>query len=118
MGGGRVGEGGGRAAAVFLLAPARSGSSVGAAMVGQHPELYGFPELRLFRAETVRGLLAEPPAGDGMPARQRTAGLVRALAQLHEGEQSGASTERAWCWLVERPDWPIAAVLAHLLALI
>jgi hypothetical protein len=104
--------------AVFVLAPARSGSSVVAAMVGQHPELYGFPELRLFRAEVVRGLLAEPPGGEGMPARQRTAGLVRALAQLHEGEQSGAAADRAWCWLEQRADWSVAAVLAHLLALV
>lgn len=105
-----------RFAPVFLLAPARSFSSVIVTMLGQHPQLYGFPELRLFRAERVGGLLAEPPPGTGMPARDRTAGLVRALAQTHEGEQSAAAAERAWRWLAERGDWEVARLFDHLLA--
>jgi Sulfotransferase family len=105
-----------RFAPVFLLTPARSFSSVIAAMLGQHPQLYGFPELRLFRAARVAGLLSEPPPGTGMPARERAAGLVRALAQVHEGEQSAAAAERAWRWLVQRSDWRVALLFDHLLA--
>ncbi|MGF6870597.1 adenylyl-sulfate kinase [Paraburkholderia sp. MM5477-R1] len=105
-------------APVFVLAPARSCSSLVAAMLGQHPELYGFPELRLFRAATVAELLIEPQPGAGMPARERTAGLVRALAQLHEGRQSVEAVERAFDWLRSRAAWDVTAVFDHLLALI
>ncbi|HEX8096215.1 MAG TPA: sulfotransferase, partial [Jatrophihabitans sp.] len=104
-----------RFAPLFVLAPARSFSSLVVAMLGQHPELYGFPELRLFRAERVGGLLSEPAPGTGMPARERTAGLVRALAQTGEGVQSAAAVERAWRWLAERADWEVALVFDHLL---
>jgi Sulfotransferase family len=108
----------GRFRPLFLLAPARSCSSVVVAMLGQHPRLYGFPELRLFRAARVGQLLVEPAAGDGMPARERAAGLLRALAQLHDGEQSPESVDRAWQWLRQRQDWDVAAVLDELLRLI
>jgi hypothetical protein len=87
-------------------------------MLGQHPRLYGFPELRLFRAATVGELLAEPPMGDGMPAWERAAGLLRALAQLHDGHQSPGSVQRAWQWLRRRQDWDVAAVYDDLLQLI
>src|SRR5262249_10281696 len=46
-------------APVFVLAPARSHSSVAVAMLSQHPAMYGFPELRLFRARDVAGLLKD-----------------------------------------------------------
>jgi hypothetical protein len=105
-----------RFAPVFVLAPARSFSSVVAAMLGQHPQLYGFPELRIFRAARVGNLLSEPPAGEAMPARERAAGLLRALAQTHEGEQSAAAAERAWRWLGERADWDVALLFDQLLA--
>lgn len=108
----------GRFRPLFVLAPARSCSSLVVAMLGQHPELYGFPELRLFHAARVGGLLAEPAAGASMPVRERLAGLVRALAQLHDGEQSPASAERAWHWLRRREHWDVAAVCDELLCLI
>lgn len=103
---------------LFVLAPARSGSSVVAAMLGQHPQLYGFPELRLFRGTTVAELLVDPPPGSGMPARERTAGLVRSLAQLHENRQSAQAAERAFEWLRARAAWDVAAVFDHLMALV
>jgi adenylyl-sulfate kinase len=103
---------------LFVLAPARSGSSVVAAMLGQHPQLYGFPELRLFRGATVSDLLVDAPSTAGMPARERNAGLIRALAQLHEHEQSEEAAERALQWLRERADWDVGAVFEHLSALI
>src|SRR5579862_6331286 len=42
---------------VLLLCPPRSFSSVVGAMLGQHPELYGFPELSLFAADTLADLV-------------------------------------------------------------
>lgn len=103
---------------VFVLSPARSCSSLVVTMLGQHPQLYGFPELRLFRAQTVAELLIDPPTGAGMPARERTAGLTRALAQLHEHHQTSEAINRAWRWLEHRRNWETATVLDHLLALI
>ncbi len=59
---------------VFLLAPARSYSTVALALLAGHPGLHGFPELMLFNADTVAEPLssvvpgrtsraAGPPAG-------------------------------------------------------
>jgi hypothetical protein len=86
-------------------------------MIGMHPELYGFPELALFRSERVAQLLTNPPAFRGLPPRARNAGLVRALAQLHDGKQDEESVQRSTAWLAERRDWPTAAVFDHLLGL-
>ena len=38
---------------VIMLGPPRSFTSVVSAMVGQHPQLYGLPEVHLFTTETV-----------------------------------------------------------------
>ena len=101
---------------VFVLAPARSLSSVVTAMIGQHPQLYSFPELSLFRADVVEDLLIDPTGWLGSPSRNRVGGLLRALAQEHEGTQDEASIERALEWLTDRKDWSVAGVLDHLLA--
>ena len=103
---------------VFVLAPARSCSSVVVSMLGGHPGLYAFPELRLFRAARVTGLLADPPPGRGMPARERTAGLLRALAQLQEGSQSAGAVDRSWRWLQDRGSWEVSRVMDRLLELV
>jgi hypothetical protein len=88
---------------VFVLAPPRSGSTVAVAMLGRHPQLYGFPELGLFRTDTIAARPAAP-------------GLIRALAQLHDGEQTPHTTAAAQAWLHERRDWPGAKVYDHLRA--
>jgi Sulfotransferase family len=95
-----------RFAPLFVLAPARSCSSLAAAILGQHPNLYGFPELRLFRAERLQDLLVS----------ERAEGLVRAVAELHEGTQTRGAAERAIRWLQQRRDQPVTVVLDHLLA--
>ena len=103
---------------VFVLAPARSNSSVVSAMIGMHPELYGFPELALFRSEKVAQLLTNPAAFRGLPPRARNAGLVRALAELNEGDQEEESVRRSTAWLQDRRDWQTTAVFDHLLDLV
>jgi hypothetical protein len=100
---------------LFVLAPARSLSSVITAMIGQHPQLHSFPELSLFRAEYTDQLLVDPPGWLGSPSRNRVGGLLRALAQSHDGKQDEESIERALEWLMARKDWPVANVLDHLL---
>jgi hypothetical protein len=86
-------------------------------MIGMHPELFGFPELSIFRSEQVRGLLENPPGFRGLPSSSRTAGLARALAYFHEGDQSEGAVGRARRWLEERVDWASVAVFDHLLDL-
>lgn len=100
---------------VFVLAPARSNSSVVVTMLGQHPALRALPELGLFRANRVAQLLREAPHAPGPPVRARLAGVLRALAFEHEGVQTSESIERAYHWLAMRPAWHGCHVLDHLL---
>jgi hypothetical protein len=101
---------------VFVVAPARSHTSVIVSMLGQHPQLRAFPELILFRAATVEELLVPPADQRSVALKVRMAGLLRALAQEHEGVQSEESIERALAWLRARARWTVADVLDHLLA--
>jgi len=87
-------------------------------MIGMHPELYGFPELSLFRGENVADLITDRPGARGLPARARTSGLSRALAELHQGKQDEESVKQARQWLADRHDWEVASVFDHLQALV
>jgi hypothetical protein len=101
---------------LFVLAPARTNSTVAATMIGMHPQLCGFPELALFRRDTIGELMVDPPGWRGAPAQRRMAGLLRSLAQVHDGEQTDASVAAAVAWLDERRAWPVGQVYDHLLA--
>lgn len=103
---------------VFVLAPARSNSSVVSSMIGMHPELYGFPELSLFRGAVVRDLIQDRAGARGLPQRARSAGLARTIAQLHDGRQDEETVAAARRWLAERADWEVPYVLDHLLGLV
>ena len=101
-----------RFAPVFVLASARSYSSIVSAMLGQHPHLFGFPELKLFAYPTVGELDASLPR----EARERgfshrAPGLVRALAELEYGGQNEPALAAAGAWLTERSGWPGEQVL-------
>jgi len=55
-------------------------------MIGQHPELAGLPELKLFRYRTIGELERSlPPYWIERGFTHRSPGLVRALAQLEFG---------------------------------
>jgi hypothetical protein len=68
-------------------------------MLGQHPQLYGLPEVNLFVADTMR-------ERDGIVARPRWSdhGLLRAVAQLIGGEQTVATVMLARRWIDMRAD--------------
>lgn len=104
-----------RFAPVFVLAPARSHSSVVATMIGQHPQLFGFPELSLFRGDRVGPMLYDPPGWNGQPAKQRLSGLLRALAEVQEGDQTTDSVTDAYRWLRRRRQWSVANLYDYLL---
>lgn len=97
-------------APLIILCPMRSFSSVVCGMLGRHPETYGFPELNLFVADRVDAWFEI--------YRKRTHGthgLLRALAELHHGEQTEERVREALAWLEARRDWTTKAVFDHLL---
>jgi Sulfotransferase family len=97
---------------VFVLATARSYSSVVTAMIGQNPQLVGLPELKLFSYRTVGELEASLPATwRGRGVTHRSPGLVRAVAEFLFGDQSAGSVTSARAWLKERVHWSGADVL-------
>jgi hypothetical protein len=97
---------------VFILAPPRSFTSVAAAMLGRHPELFALPETNLPSFDTVGDLLTAADTGPEPMAD----GLVRAVAQLLEGIQTGDAAARARCWLDERARMPAGDLLRDLAA--
>ncbi len=135
-------NGQGSASPLFILCPIRSFSSVVCAMLGQHPEMYSFPELRLFNADTIDGILHyhdKMMTGDEVTRRdsrdaviahhvlffklheQRQGpprfsdGLLRTVAELCFGSQTTAAVEQADAWLVARGDWSVRDVYDVLL---
>jgi hypothetical protein len=101
---------------VIVLTTARSYSSVVTTMIGQHPELAGLPELKLFCHSTIGELEASLPSfwlERGIT--HRSPGLVRALAELMFGDQSLESLTRARTWLQDRSHWSGADVFDALM---
>lgn len=90
---------------VFVLAPPLSGGSLLAAVLGRHPALYAVPETGLLAASTIEdyaGGYGESVAVRPAAARLfRQDGLLRAVAQLHAGEQTLDSVDmaRRWLWV-------------------
>jgi Sulfotransferase family len=104
---------------IFVLASPRSFSSLITAMIGQHPELYGMPELNLFQCETVADFNSGMSASGGVKSPfwgVMRHGLLRAIAQIHAGEQTPESIRMAERWLKLREDWTSAEVMIDLFA--
>lgn len=102
---------------VFILAAPRSYSSLVGAMIGQHPELYGVPELNLFQCETIEEFnTGETPSGEKKSPfwKSMRHGLLRAIAEIHTGEQSLESVRMAERWLRSREDRSAAEVFREL----
>src|SRR5689334_2521180 len=97
---------------LFILSPPRSFSSVVCGMLGQHPQCYGLPELHLFFAEDLGGVM------QGTIRDSMVNGLLRTLAQLHDGEQTDAGIIRARQWAMTRSTWPIRRVFDHIQELV
>lgn len=94
-------------APLFLLAPSRSFTSLICAILGQHPQLYGLPELNLFMADTMTNFWR---GGDNDGSRKSIYwpmmrhGLLRTVAQLYAGEQTIDSIAMAYRWIRVRAD--------------
>jgi hypothetical protein len=83
---------------LFILAAPRSFSSVVTAMLGQHPQMYGLPEMHLFGAETM----IERRAFIARASFNMNAGLLRAVAELCYCAQTDETIEMARGWLRRR----------------
>jgi hypothetical protein len=81
---------------LFILAPPGSLNSLVCAMVGQHPEMYGLPEVNLFAGETYQQLTRRYGT-----RRCFQDGLLRATAELGLGAQTFRSIALARAWLQE-----------------
>jgi hypothetical protein len=90
---------------IFILAPPRCFTSVVCAMIGQHPQMYAFPETHLFTAESVGQLWGADLGGPLLRS-----GLKRAVAQLYFGEQTSASIMEATSWLRRRASLTTGAI--------
>lgn len=102
---------------IFVLAAPRSFSSLITAMIGQHPELYGMPELNLFQCETVADFNSGMAATGGVKSPfwgVMRHGLLRAIAQIYGGEQTPESVRMAERWLKQREHWTAGDVLRNL----
>jgi sulfotransferase family protein len=83
---------------LIILGSARSFTSLVCAMLGQHPQLYGMPELNLFIAETLKEFVEQL----GGYRQIQLHGLIRAVAQLYSGEQTLVSLGMVKRWMVPR----------------
>jgi hypothetical protein len=88
---------------IFVVTCMRSFSSLACAMLGQHPELFGVPELNLFMADMIGPVVASinqlrPRSLDG---------LLRLVGQLEFGEQSEKSIRSARIWLDGHRGWSV-----------
>jgi hypothetical protein len=100
---------------IFLLAPARSYSTVAVALLAGHPDVYGFPEMLVFTAATVGELIGERAEWARFPLRQ--SGLWRAVADLREGSQDDDAVARARAWLADHAEWSTKRLMDHLIDL-
>lgn len=98
--------------ALFILAPPRSFTSVICGMLGQHPQLYGLPEVNLFAGATYAELTEH--VYSMRPGFRH--GLLRAIAQLGLGAQTPETIEQARMWLDEHPAVSTAELFQDLVA--
>jgi hypothetical protein len=85
-------------------------------MIGQHPNLAGLPELKLFCCQNIGELEASLPRyWLERGVSHRSPGLVRALAEFEFGCQTPVSLSAARAWLQDRMHWSRADVFDVLL---
>ncbi|HRC73964.1 MAG TPA: sulfotransferase [Candidatus Competibacter sp.] len=96
---------------LFILCPGRSFSSVVCMSIGQHPDLYGLPEIYLGVVDTLDDWLALPSRSDSKHMNQ---GLLRVIAELHHGEQTEETVREARAWLHQHRHWTTTRMFYYL----
>jgi len=92
---------------IFILSSPRSYSSVISSMIGQHSELFGFPEINLILADDIQSYIA-------LMKEQRLNlkdGDLRSIAYIFFGDQSFNSIKKASDFLIQYPDMKTKDVL-------
>ena len=102
-------------APLFLLAPPRSYTSVINAMIGQHPQMYGLPELNLFNVGKLKYLWMKGPEDIGGDSTLRN-GLLRTVSEIYGGEQTPQTITMATHWAAAREDHDTGDVYKELTA--
>jgi hypothetical protein len=97
---------------VLILTPPGLPGQTLAAALGQNPVGYDVPELNLEQAPSTDQLQRDLIGFRGM----QILGLMRAVAQLYGGEQSGIAVEMARRWLNARAHLPTAHVAREIAA--
>jgi hypothetical protein len=97
---------------IIILASPRSFTSLVCAMLGQHPQAYGVPEINLFITKNLQQLVNYSKRNKGFMIH----GLLRTIAQLYAGEQTRQTIEMAHRWLQRRIDCTTAEVYRELCA--
>jgi hypothetical protein len=82
------------------------------AMIGQHPQMFGLPELNLFNVETISEFWGSGSAE--IPGVRH--GLLRAVAQIYAGEQTSATIAMAEHWVAAREERTAGEVFQELAA--
>jgi hypothetical protein len=101
-------------APLFLLAPPRSYTSLVNAMLGQHPQAFGLPELCLFNVEHLLDLWSGVQGENAERGAMARHGLLRAVAEIWGGEQTAATVDMARAWASAREDWPTGRVFQEI----
>jgi len=103
---------------LVLLCFPRSYSSVVCAMIGQHPEMYGFPELNLFLTGRLNELVEldeQHETAACLPKGMYLGGLLQALAEVSFEGQTEQGLRKARAWINRNQAWPTARVFEFLL---
>lgn len=95
---------------LFVIAPPRSYTSVVGGMLGQHPQAYGLPEVNLSHGDTLGDMWDSVIIAGNFG----TAGLLRLLTEIAEGQQTEEAVVRARQWIMRRHHWSGAKVFAHI----
>jgi hypothetical protein len=97
----------GAADPLLILAPPCTFSWVICAILGQHPQMYGLPELHLFSADTM-GTWLEQCAREKY---EMDHGLVRSVAEICFGAQTEYNVARARGWIRRRAHFTTGFLL-------
>lgn len=96
---------------LFVFCAPRSFTSVVAAMLGRHPQMYGLPETHFFTYDTM----AEWWKVASVAVWPMNHGLLRAVAELYFGGQTEATVRRASGWLRRRLHLTTGAMMETLI---
>jgi hypothetical protein len=102
---------------LVLLGPARSYTTVVTAMLGQHPQLYGFPETHLLVTRTLAewsAVFSGKFVHRGFFCKHSRAGLLRLVAELIMGAQTEAAIRFAQLLLMARMHQPSSEIFREL----